>query len=71
MKKMAVTNPGAEVLSRLVASVKEVSGLPECKNFFKKMHGNLVRRIKLLSPLFEELRDGNEGLSQEEIKGFE
>lgn len=71
MKKMAVTNPGAEVLSRLVGSVKEVSGLPECKNFFKKMHGNLVRRIKLLSPLFEELRDGNEGLSQEEIKGFE
>lgn len=71
MKKMAVTDPGVEVLSRLVDSVKEVSGLPECKNFFKKMHGNLVRRIKLLSPLFEELRDGNEGLSQEEIKGFE
>lgn len=53
--------------------VKEISGLPECKNSSKKMHGNLVRRIKLLSPLFEELRDGDEEIMVkiEEINGFE
>ncbi|GAV77194.1 Arm domain-containing protein/U-box domain-containing protein/KAP domain-containing protein [Cephalotus follicularis] len=60
-----------KLLSRLVESVKEISGLPECKNVCKKLHGNLARRIKLLSPLFEELREGYEELSEEAIKGFE
>ncbi|XP_044460657.1 U-box domain-containing protein 14 [Mangifera indica] len=68
---MGLTNPGPELLSRLVNSVKEVSELPECTNMFKKMHGNLVRRIKLLSPLFEELSDSNKELGEEEIKGLE
>ena len=61
-----------QLLSQLAELVKEISGLPECKNSCKKMHGNLVRRIKLLSPLFEELRDGNEEMIKiEEINGFE
>ncbi|XP_021295512.1 U-box domain-containing protein 14 [Herrania umbratica] len=62
-----------ELLSQLAELVKEISGLPDCKNSCKKMHGNLVRRIKLLTPLFEELRDGNEEtmIKIEEIKGFE
>jgi hypothetical protein len=64
-------DPSSELLSRLVDSVKEISGLPECRNVFKKTHGDLVRRIKLLSPMFEELKDNNEELSEEETKGFE
>ncbi|KAJ6317449.1 hypothetical protein OIU76_013063 [Salix suchowensis] len=64
-------DPSSELMGRLVDSVKEISGLPECKNVFKKTHGDLVRRIKLLSPLFEELKDNNEELSEEETKGFE
>lgn len=70
-RNMGLTNPGPELVSRLVNSVKEVSEIPECKNMFKKMHGNLVRRIKLLSPLFEELSDSNKELGEEEIKGLE
>ncbi|KAJ6428922.1 hypothetical protein OIU84_020547 [Salix udensis] len=64
-------DPSSELMGRLVDSVKEISGLPECKNVFKKTHGDLVRRIKLLSPLFEELKDNDEELSEEETKGFE
>ncbi|KAL9365565.1 hypothetical protein Peur_043438 [Populus x canadensis] len=64
-------DPSSELLSRLADSVKEISGLPECRNVFKKTHGDLVRRIKLLSPMFEELKDNNEELSEEETKGFE
>lgn len=64
-------DPNSELMSGLVDSVKEISMSPECRNVCKKMHGNLVRRIKLLSPLFEELKDNNEELSEEETKGFE
>ncbi|KAB2063497.1 hypothetical protein ES319_A10G219800v1 [Gossypium barbadense] len=62
-----------QLLCQLAELVKEISGLPECRNSCKKTHGTLVRRIKLLSPLFEELRDGNEEsmVKIEEIKGFE
>lgn len=70
MKKMGLTNPGPEILSRLSDSVKVASALPQCKNVFRKMHGNLARRIKLLSPLFEELRYSDKELSQEEIESF-
>lgn len=59
------------VLSQLLAIVKEVSGFPECRNTTKKMYYNLVRRIKLLSPLFEELKDSEEELEDSEIRAFE
>lgn len=52
-------NPELErVLSQLSESVKGVCALPECRTVAKRMYGNLVRRVKLLSPLFEELQDG-------------
>ncbi|KAF2295653.1 hypothetical protein GH714_033425 [Hevea brasiliensis] len=64
-------DPKSKMMGRLIDSVKEICGLPECKNICRKMHGNLIRRIKLLSPLFEELRDSNEELGEEAINGFE
>lgn len=60
-----------ELVKPLSELVKQISELPECRNVFKKIHGNLIRRIKLLSPLFEELRDGDEELDQEDVQGFE
>ncbi|PON36546.1 Beta-catenin [Parasponia andersonii] len=59
------------VLSQLVDSVKAISELPECRNVFRKISGDLVRRVKLLSPLFEELRDGDEAIAEEEMKSLE
>lgn len=64
-------NPKAMVVGRLADSIREISGLPECQNVCKKMYGNLIRRVKLLSPLFEELKDCDESLSDEEIEAFE
>ncbi|KAJ1406376.1 Zinc finger, RING/FYVE/PHD-type [Sesbania bispinosa] len=64
-------NPKAEVVGRLVESIKEISGLPECQNVYKRMYGNLVRRVKLLSPLFEELKDSDESLNDEQLGAFE
>ncbi|CAL1374222.1 unnamed protein product [Linum trigynum] len=59
------------LVSQLLELVKTISGLPECRNVCKKMHGNLVRRIKLLSPMFEELKDGSEELVEEAAIGFD
>ena len=64
-------HPGKMVLSQLVDSVKAISELPECRNVFRKMYGNFVRRVKLLSPLFEELRDSDKQLGEEEVEAFE
>lgn len=54
----------------LIESVKAISELPECRNVFKKMYGNLERRVKLLSPLLEEIRDCDDDLNEEEVKGL-
>lgn len=62
---------GELLLSRLSESTKAISELSDCRNVFKKMYGNLVRRAKLLSPLFEELRDSEEGLDDDVVKAFE
>lgn len=57
---------------RLLVSIKEMSDLPECRNVCKRMYGNLVRRVKLLSPLFEEIKDSDcELVSDEHIRSFE
>ena len=62
---------GELLLSRLSESTKAISELSDCRNVCKKMYGNLVRRAKLLSPLFEELRDSEEGLDDDVVKAFE
>ena len=61
-----------DLLSQLVDLVKVISGLPDCRNASRKMYGNLMRRIKLLSPLFEELKDGEkqQKLDEGDLKGF-
>lgn len=64
-------NPKSAVVGSLVETIKEISGLPECQNVHKRMCGNMVRRVKLLSPLFEELKDSDESLSDEQLGGFE
>lgn len=61
---------GTSVLSQLVDSVKAISEFPESRNAFKKTSGDLVRRVKLLSPMFEELRDGDEAIGAEEMEAL-
>lgn len=59
------------LVSQLSMAIRDISGYPECRNASKKMYNNLVRRVKLLSPLFEELKDSEEELDDEEVRGFE
>ncbi|KAI3784094.1 hypothetical protein L1987_43186 [Smallanthus sonchifolius] len=55
-------------VSQLLDSVREFSGLPECRNVARDLYGNLVRRVKLLSPLFEELEDSEEQLDDDALQ---
>ena len=59
------------LVSQLVMAIRDVSLVPECRNASKKMYHNLVRRVKLLSPLFEELKDSEVELGNDEARGFE
>ncbi|KAJ0657648.1 putative adaptor protein Cbl domain superfamily [Helianthus annuus] len=62
---------GGDLVSQLVDSVREISGLPDCRNAVRKMYGNLMRRVKLLSPLFEELKDSEQQLDDGDLKGLQ
>ncbi|XP_051121478.1 U-box domain-containing protein 14 [Andrographis paniculata] len=63
------------LLGQLCDVVATISALPDCRAVSKKMFCNLVRRVKLLSPLFEELKDGGAGgeneLPDDVVKGLE
>ncbi|CAA0825336.1 U-box domain-containing protein 14 [Striga hermonthica] len=61
------------LLGQLSESVREIYELPECRTVSRKMYCNLVRRVKLLSPLFEELKDvGEDGeLGDDVVRGLE
>ncbi|KAF5742555.1 U-box domain-containing protein 14 [Tripterygium wilfordii] len=60
-----------ELINQLLDLMKDIFGLTECRGVCKKMHGNFVRRIKLLSPLFEELKDNYGALKDEDIRALE
>ena len=55
------------VVESCMELVNEISGIGECRNYLKKEATNLVRRLKLLTPMFEELREMKDPLPQENI----
>ncbi|PIA29172.1 hypothetical protein AQUCO_06200037v1 [Aquilegia coerulea] len=56
-----------EIVNHLFDIVKEISVYPECRNMSKRLYSNLVRRVKLLSPLFEELKDSEGVVGEEQL----
>ncbi|KAK8946034.1 U-box domain-containing protein 14 [Platanthera guangdongensis] len=51
---------GISVVGSLSAVVGEISGMQECRGPFHRAYCDLARRVKLLSPFFDELRDSAE-----------
>ncbi|XP_047316097.1 U-box domain-containing protein 14 [Impatiens glandulifera] len=60
-----------ELIKRIAADIIDISGFPECRSCSRRLYNDLVRRVKLLSPLFEELMDSDQDLGDEEIQGLE
>ncbi|KAB2606873.1 U-box domain-containing protein 13-like [Pyrus ussuriensis x Pyrus communis] len=60
---------GALVQS-LIDTVNEIASISDYKCTVKKQYCNLARRLKLLTPMFEEIRDSKEVVSQETLKAL-
>ena len=58
---------GADVVRSLIEMVNDISSISEYRCTVKKHYCNLARRLKLLIPLFEEIRDTKELVVPEEI----
>ncbi|KAJ8543792.1 hypothetical protein K7X08_025410 [Anisodus acutangulus] len=58
------------VAKKLIEIVNEISSISEFRNSVKKQYCNLARRLKLLTPMFEEIRDSKELLTVESMKAL-
>lgn len=56
--------PSAAVVERLLVAVDEIAAFSDYRNAYKKQLGNLSRRIKLLAPLFDELKDSKDPIPE-------
>ncbi|EPS68981.1 hypothetical protein M569_05787, partial [Genlisea aurea] len=60
----------AVLSKKLIDSVAEISAISDYRSSVKKQYTNLARRLKLLTPMFEEIRDSREPLSEETAKAL-
>lgn len=56
------------LLSTLIDTVNEISSISGYRSSVKKQHYNLARRLKLLVPMLEEIREAKETLSEETMR---
>ncbi|XP_049379448.1 U-box domain-containing protein 13-like [Solanum stenotomum] len=59
-----------EVAKKLIEIVNDISNISDYKISVKKQFCNLARRLKLLIPMFEEIRDNKEKLPVESMKSL-
>ncbi|GFS37346.1 plant U-box 13 [Actinidia rufa] len=55
---------------KLIEIVNEISAISDFRNTVKKQYCNLARRLKLLTPMFEEIRDSKEQVPEESFKAL-
>lgn len=55
---------------KLIDTVNEISALTEYRAAVKKQYTNLARRLKLLTPMFEEIRDSKEPLPRDSLEAL-
>ncbi|MCO5568619.1 hypothetical protein L7F22_022318 [Adiantum nelumboides] len=58
------------LITRLTNLVNEISNLGEYRRIFKTECSNLTRRVKLLAPLFEEVKEIKDGLPDQAVIRF-
>ncbi|MQM07200.1 hypothetical protein Taro_040040 [Colocasia esculenta] len=52
-------------LQQMIDSVEEIAAIPDYRNAYKKQFCSLSRRLKLLAPMFEELRESRDPIPPE------
>lgn len=58
------------VVLKLIDMISEISAITDYRYTVRKQFFNLSRRLKLLSPLFEEIRDIKDSISDESYKSL-
>lgn len=61
---------GAEKADAVIDLVNEIASISDFRPMVKKQYCNLARRLKLLIPLFEEIRDMKEPISEHTSKAM-
>lgn len=55
---------------KLIEVVNEISAISDFRTSVKKEYCNLARRLKLLIPMFEEIRDSKESIPEDSMKAL-
>lgn len=60
----------AALSRKLIDVVGEISAFSDYRTTVKRQYTNLARRLKLLTPLFEEIRDSKEPIPDDSIRAL-
>lgn len=60
----------AALSRKLIDMVGEISAISEYRSTVKKQYTNLARRLKLLTPMFEEIRDSKDPIPEDSTKAL-
>ncbi|KAH9325419.1 hypothetical protein KI387_005597 [Taxus chinensis] len=60
-----------QVALKLIDVLNEITSLGECRNFMRKEYATLSKRVKLLSPLFEEMKEIETSIPGDAIDFFD
>ncbi|GMH12758.1 hypothetical protein Nepgr_014599 [Nepenthes gracilis] len=59
-----------QLLKNLMNTIDEATSISEYQTTMKKQYTNLARRLKLLTPMFEEIMESKEPLSEDTVKSL-
>lgn len=60
----------AALSRKLIDVVGEISAFSDYRTTVKRQYTNLARRLKLLTPMFEEIRDSKEPIPDDSIRAL-
>ena len=58
------------LVQSLIETVNEIASFSDYRCTVKKQYCNLSRRLKLLTPMFEEIKESKEALPDETVKAL-
>lgn len=58
------------LVQKLIDTVNDISAISDYRSTVKKQYCNLARRLKLLIPMFEEIKESKEPLPEEYVKAL-
>lgn len=61
---------GMGILIELIDIVNKITEITDFRLTVKKQFGNLARRLKLLTPMFEEIRESKEKISDDCVEAL-